>query len=128
MKSIKRKTGDIGERAVSRYLSCRFYRIVERNFNCRWGELDIVARKGRYICFVEVKTRGKNSFGRPADAVDAYKQSKIIKAASIYLKKNSEFTDCMPRFDVAEVYITDEKLKINYIKNAFELNESNHYY
>lgn len=127
MKTVKRKTGDRGERAVVRFLKRRFYSIIERNFSCRWGELDIIARRGRYICFIEVKTRGENSFGRPADAVDKFKQSKIIKAAYFFLKQSGEYSSCMPRFDVAEVYIIDDKIKINYIDNAFDLNEENYW-
>ncbi len=127
MKTVKRKTGDSGERVVARYLKLRFYSIIARNFNCRWGELDIVAKRGKYICFVEVKTRGNNSMGRPADAVDKYKQSKIIKSAYYFLKQSGDYYHCMPRFDVAEVYIDDSKTKINYIVNAFEQNEENYY-
>ena len=123
----KRKTGDIGEKAVVGYLKRRFYSIIDRNFNCRWGELDIVAKRGKYICFVEVKTRGENSYGRPANAVDKFKQSKLIKCAYFYLKSSGEFYHLMPRFDVAEVYLTNNKISINYISNAFELNEENYY-
>lgn len=127
MKKINRKTGDIGEDAAVRYLRHRFYSIIERNFNCRWGELDIVAKRGRYICFVEVKTRGANSFGRPADAVDKHKQFKLIKTAYYYLKNSGEFYHLMPRFDVAEVYLNEGKPKVNYISHAFEQNDENYF-
>lgn len=127
MMSSKAKIGDIGERAVSRYLRFRFYKIIARNYNCRWGELDIVAKRGKCLCFIEVKTRGEGSFGRPADAVDRVKQAKIIKSAYYFLKKNQYYSEFMRRFDVAEVYINDNKVKINYIQNAFEQNEENYF-
>jgi len=127
MKSTNGKTGDVGENAVVKYLKRRFYRILECNFNCRWGELDIVAKRGRFLCFVEVKTRSKNSLGRPAEAVDKYKQNKIIKTAYYYLKENEDLSYLMPRFDVAEVYIDNHKPRINYIDNAFDQNEYNYF-
>lgn len=127
MKTVKRIIGDIGEDAVIRYLKCRFYSVIERNFKCRWGELDIIAKRGRYICFIEVKTRGIKSFGRPADAVNKHKQSKMIKTAYYYLKSRREFYHLMPRFDVAEVYIINDKPRINYIEHAFEQNEDNYF-
>lgn len=125
MKSRKVKIGDIGERAVARYLRFRLYKIIVRNFDCRWGELDIVAKRGKYLCFVEVKTRGSGSLGRPADAVDRVKQSKIIKSAYYFLRQKQYLAQNMCRFDVAEVYINNNKAKINYIKNAFEQTENN---
>ena len=98
-----------GEKAVARYLRLRLYRILERNYNSRYGELDIIATNWKYLCFVEVKTRSEKSLGSPAEYVDKYKQNRLIKTAFSYLKRNP--TKLMPRFDIAEVYHKDGKFR-----------------
>lgn len=111
-------TGAYGELSVGRYLREKGYNIINANYRCRMGEIDIIASKGKYICFVEVKTREENSMLKPSDAVDSGKQKKIMLTAQFYLSHNK--TSLQPRFDVAEVYIKNDKAaKINYIKNAY---------
>lgn len=114
-----------GEKAVVNYLRLRLHKILERNYTTRYGELDIIARNHKYLCFVEVKTRSENSYGSPAEYVDKYKQNRLIKTAFAYLKRNP--TKLMPRFDIAEVYHKDGKFKINYIKNAFIVTKENYH-
>lgn len=113
----KRLIGDTGESAVAKYLKRRLYRLVETNYSCRFGEIDIIARKGKYICFVEVKTRAPDSKERPAAAVNSAKQRRIIAAAQCWLAARR--TQLQPRFDVAEVVLDGKKTRINYIENAF---------
>lgn len=113
----KRLIGDSGESAVAKYLKRRLYRVVDTNYSCRFGEIDIIARKGKYICFVEVKTRAPDSKERPAAAVNSAKQRRIITTAQCYIAAKG--TRLQPRFDVAEVVLDGEKIKINYIENAF---------
>ena len=84
---------------------------------------DIIARRGRYLCFVEVKTRSKNAMGEPSRYVTFQKQRKIIKTASAFLCGNN--FELMPRFDVAEVSKSGLLFKVHYIKNAFCVNEHN---
>ena len=108
-------SGKIGEDAVTEYLENNGYKILERNFHSRWGEIDIIAQKDGLIAFVEVKTRKNVNYGTPAEFVTSQKMKKIIKTAVIYL----ENTDCEMRFDVAEVYFNNGKCEINYIENAF---------
>ena len=114
-----------GEKAAALYLKLRFYKILKRNFTTRYGELDIIAKNYKYLCFVEVKTRSNNSYGSPAEYVDKHKQNRLIKTAYSYLKRNP--TKLMPRFDIAEVYHHNGKFKINYIKNAFMVTEENYH-
>ncbi len=120
-----KEIGIKGEKAVALYLKLRFYKILKRNFTTRYGELDIIAKNHKYLCFVEVKTRSENSYGSPAEYVDKYKQNRLIKTAYSYLKRNP--TKLMPRFDIAEVYHGNGKFKINYIKNAFMVTEENYH-
>lgn len=116
-------TGAIGEKAVCGYLRRRFYIICAKNYKTRYGEIDIIAKTRKYLCFVEVKTRSESSYGTPAAAVTYAKQNKIIKTAQAYLKHNP--TEKGIRFDIAEVYFNNGKTEINYIKDAFCLNENN---
>ena len=116
--NIKRVKGDAGEELTVKWLKRRRYKILERNYSCRWGEIDVIAQKGEVLCFVEVKTRAAASFGRPAEAVDVRKQQRILKTANVYLAQYP--CDFQPRFDVAEVVLDDGKCReINYIENAF---------
>lgn len=113
--------GDRGEKYAISYLKKHKYKILERNFNTRFGEIDIIAERKEKIAFVEVKTRHSNSLTMPYEAVDFRKQQKIIKTAKIYLAKNG--TDKFCSFDICEVIIDSSNLKlisINYIENAFE--------
>lgn len=113
--------GEIGEEYASKFLKKKKYKILERNYRKRYGEIDIIAENKNYIVFVEVKTRHRDSMTSAADAVNRQKQLKIIKTASMYLAENE--TDKFCRFDVCEVYVNSDNLKlvnINYIESAFE--------
>lgn len=123
-KTEKRAIGDIGEEYTCQYLNNLGYQIVSRNFNCKYGELDIVAVNDKYIAFVEVKTRHQNPMVRPCLAVTKQKQIKIMRTAYLYLKESNY--KLQPRFDISEVYLkanTNKLYSINYIKNAFILEE-----
>ena len=114
--------GNFGERAAEKYLRKNGYKIADRNYLIRGGEIDIIAKKGTYTVFVEVKTRRNDSFGTPSEAVTYNKKMRMIKAASVYLMYKEE-TDV--RFDVMEVYVKKgffglKADKINHIENAFE--------
>lgn len=111
----KRQTGTSYEIKAEEYLIQKGYKILERNFRNRSGEIDIIAKDGEYFCFIEVKYRTTNDFGSPLEAVDYRKQNQIRKVAMYYLMKNklSEWTPC--RFDV----IGFEGEKMTHIENAF---------
>ena len=129
MKTIEKKNtrrrGLVGENAVCRYLFFRGYRILERNFTVKGGEIDIIATRFRYIVFVEVKTRSMatdtEKYGRPADSVTEEKKAHLRHAASRYLATHPGKKK--PRFDIAEVYLPQDNQKgipkIRYIKEAF---------
>ena len=111
--------GRFGEILASRYLRTHGYVILSAHYNCRLGEIDLVAEDKKYICFVEVKTRSENMKYSPADAVDISKRQKIISSSNIYLKDYERKRQ--PRYDIIEVYFeNDEPIKINHIKNAFD--------
>lgn len=95
--------------------------IIERNFRCKGGEVDIIAMDGRTIVFIEVKSRKTLSFGVPQAAVTPFKQRQISKAALTWLAKHHK-TDSPARFDVIAILLDGSySHKIEHIKNAFEL-------
>lgn len=110
----KKLLGRVGETKSVKFLKKQGYKIIERNFKTRVGEIDIIARKNDELVFVEVKTRSSDCYGAPSEAVNRKKQEKYFKVAQEYiLKKN--MADCNCRFDVVEV----ENGQINHIENAF---------
>lgn len=114
--------GTAGEDEAARFLVKKGYRIIERNFRCRYGEIDIIAADGGSIVFVEVKTRGGDAFGPGAASVDARKQRKITIAAQFYLEKTGG-ADKGIRFDVVSIEKMGGRLEIELIKDAFEAAE-----
>lgn len=116
-----RSLGIYGEKAATSYLENQGYNIIERNYRCKLGEIDIIAVDGDVIAFIEVKTRRSEKFCRPGDSVNFAKQKKIIKTALCFISQK-KLTDWMSRFDVVEVIVDNkEKIeKVTLIKNAFE--------
>ena len=114
--NIKKLIGDSGERKVARLYIANGYKIIARNFSCKYGELDIVARKKDVIVIIEVKTRNNCNYANARDFVDYYKQKRIRNTADLFLQKNN-LSEYIIRFDVAEVY-TDNNT-VNIIENAF---------
>ena len=106
--------GKIGEAVAFNYLKQNDYKILETNFTCKMGEIDIIAKKDEIIVFVEVKARTTKKFGLPCEAVTPYKQHKIKLVATYYLQKTQNF-DKICRFDVIEILGEN----INHIQNAF---------
>ena len=106
-----------------KFLEEHGYTIVARNFRIRSAEIDIVAKLGGTLAFVEVKARSNIRHGLPAEAVNLRKQKKIIAAAEIFLA-DENFSDCACRFDVIEVFADGERVEeIHHIENAFEVTE-----
>lgn len=118
MNSYNKDIGKIGEEEVCNYLLKNNYEILERNFFCKSGEIDIIAKEKEEYVFIEVKTRVSKKYGRPADAVNANKQKHIINATRYYVYKNY-LANKNIRFDVLEVYLNKNIMHINHIKNAF---------
>ena len=96
------------------------YKIVERNYRTRAGEIDIVAREGECLVFVEVRTRASIEYGWPQETVIARKQKKLCKAARWYLQKN-RIEDVPCRFDVVAIVMNEalDEPQVEVIKNAF---------
>lgn len=125
----KDELGKRGEALAASFLKRKGYRIIDRNWEGRRGEIDLVARDGQTIVFVEVKTRSTKSFGSPKDAVTTRKINHIHAVAKEYLKKKRKEGKSV-RFDVVAVSIKGNTLfdrmrspQIEHIENAFEVSE-----
>lgn len=112
----KRQLGADKEEYAANYLIQQGYHILERNYRTRFGEIDIIAKEGEYLCFIEVKFRSGKTYGTGLDAVDYRKQTKIRQVANYYLMKScyGEWTPC--RFDIVAM----EGEEIILLRNAFE--------
>lgn len=111
--------GRRGEKEAVRALKKHGYRIVETNYRCRYGEIDIVAEDGATLVFVEVKARGSDRFGSPKEGVDYRKQRHITRACSAYLLQ-AGITDKDVRFDVVSVELGAKGCVTEIVKDAFE--------
>ena len=107
--------GKNGEKVALEYLEKQGYTILERNFACRQGEIDIIALDGDYIVFFEIKSRTNIEYGLPSESVTERKIKHILKAASYYLYKH-HLENANTRIDVIEVYVKGKSYKINHLK------------
>lgn len=112
---IYHEFGKIGEEIATKYLKQNNYKIIERNFRCKQGEIDIIAKEKEEIVFIEVKTRSNIMYGRPSEAVNEAKQKHIKRAAKYYVYLN-HLENCYIRLDVIELYYKNNKFYINHIK------------
>ena len=117
----KKELGKKGEEKALRFLKKKGYRIIEKNYVCKMGEMDIIAKDKDTLTFIEVKTRTSAEFGPPQLAVNSSKQRQLSKVALNYLKEK-QLEDVKARFDVVAILLEQEKEKIELIKDAFELN------
>lgn len=113
-----KQKGNLGENIAEIYLKMKGYKILERNFYVKGGEIDIIASKDDEIAIIEVKTRKDANYGEAKEAVTYYKKKSLIFATKCYINRNHLY-DKKIRFDVIEVYLT--KFKINHIEHAFEI-------
>lgn len=111
----RRRTGTLWEHAAEAYLKEHGYEILERNFRCREGEVDLIAKEGGSLVFIEVRYRKTLKKGHPMETVDAAKQRRICRVSRYYLMKNHLPFDTPVRYDVAAVL--DGTIEL--VKNAF---------
>lgn len=114
-----RHKGNWYEAIAARYLLERGYRILDRQYRCPSGEIDLVAQDGEIIVFVEVKGRETNRFGSAPEAVDGRKQRRIWRSAQHFLWSRGK-TDALCRFDVIAIQTTASRHQIDHIERAFD--------
>lgn len=111
----KRELGASYERKAAEYLTAEGYEILERNYRCHLGEIDIIARDGEYLCFIEVKFRRNSRLGDPLEAVGIQKQKRIRLVARYYLAVHCEYSAGKCRFDAVGILPGQIRL----VRNAF---------
>lgn len=116
----KQILGQEGERIAEAYLRKKGYSLVERNYRCSVGELDLVVLDRRVIVFVEVKTRTDERFGAPLESVGRRKQQRMIKAALFFLSQH-RLHHREARFDVVGITFMGGEPAVEHVKNAFEV-------
>ncbi len=113
--SRNREVGDAAEDRALSHLVDRGLRLVERNYRCRSGEIDLIMRDGEHLVFVEVRFRRQGRFGSAVDTVDHRKQRKLTTAASHYLLSRGVDRPC--RFDVISL---DDRGGLDWLRDAFQ--------
>ncbi len=114
------KEGRLGERLARWRLVLSGYRIIDANYRTRYGEIDIVAKDGDDLVFVEVKTKRSKDYGPPEESVDERKQQKLTRMALMYLTERAGGVNTACRFDVVTVDLSGMLPRIRVIPNAFE--------
>lgn len=120
MTITRQHTGKTGEDMAVDYLRERGYEILERNFRCSFGEMDIIGRQGAVLAFVEVRTRRTDGFGQPLESVGPVKQKKLSRIALFYLQKH-RLEGSEARFDVLGITMGSQGTQIELIRDAFDL-------
>ena len=118
MKDPRRQLGDQGEDLAAAALKQQGYKILERNYVTPLGEIDLIARQGKTVVVVEVKTRRGSRFGTPQEAVNPGKQGRLRRLADYYLKAK-RLTGNPVRFDVVAVTLAGDEPQVEIIQNAF---------
>lgn len=111
----KRQIGSVYEAKAAEYLMQLGYKLIEKNYRCRTGEIDLIGIERGCLCFIEVKYRKDSKIGDPLEAVDIRKQRKIIQTAQYYLLTHPRYRGWKCRFDVVGI-LADQ---IHLVKDAF---------
>lgn len=114
---LKHKLGILGEQIATNYLKSQNYEILNRNFSCKQGEIDIIAKDNKEYVFVEVKTRTNSDYGEPADSVNKIKQKHLKRTIEYYIYINKLEEEAI-RMDIIEIYIANKNY-VHHIKNVF---------
>ena len=111
--------GALGEKEAERYLKGQGYKIIEKNYRCKWGEIDLIAQYNEFLIFIEVKTRNSSSNVNPLISLTRKKQKKLIQLGTYYLVSKN-ISGMQPRFDVVSV-VKDlsDQYSIEHLINAF---------
>lgn len=113
------RVGNAAERHAESYLVAQGFEILERNFRCKVGEIDLIMKDQSDLVFVEVRYRRSDHYGDPAESIDGFKQRKLRLAAETWLQQHEEvvFRGC--RFDVVSVSGSEDAFKVEWINDAF---------
>ena len=114
--------GKEGEDLAAAFLAEKGFRVVDRNFRCTGGEIDIVCEDGKMLVFVEVKTRSRATRGEPGEAVGSAKKKRLVKAASLYLSRRRAWSrPC--RFDLVGVLFLDGETLVEHWEDIIDVRD-----
>jgi len=112
------KSGAQAEQTAARFLQQQGLKLIQANYRCRFGEIDLILKEGDTLVFIEVRMRSSKGFGGPAASIDARKQAKLIHTAQHYLASLTSTPPC--RFDAVLMSTPDGASGIEWVKNAFD--------
>ncbi len=115
----RKQMGNRSEDIALEHLQQKGYRLVERNFQCKTGEIDLIMQKGDTLVFAEVRSRTGTQYGEPSESVNRRKQDKIRRTAKYYLYQNRRLERCYCRFDVISIVWNNGAYTIEWIPDAF---------
>jgi putative endonuclease len=115
-----RRQGSHWEQVAETFLRQRGLRTLEKNFQARFGEIDLIMQQGNTLVFTEVRYRRSDRHGSGAETVNPRKQQRIVKAARLYLHRHARFRDRPCRFDVVSIGQREGSVLIDWVRNAFE--------
>ncbi len=118
MSDFRKQVGNRGESLAEDYIKRKGYKIIHRNYRCKLGEIDIIAKDGDTIVFIEVRTKQNENFGSPQDSVTSTKISKISKTALNFIQEKN-LSGYSYRFDFIAITFSQGKPNIEHIENAF---------
>ncbi len=119
MENASQTLGVLGEELASCYLSWKGYKILLKNYECAFGEIDLIAKEKGVLVFIEVKTRSSLDMGSPLESLTFHKRAQIAKCARFYMKRYG-IKDLSCRFDVVSIVMSpDKEPQIELIENAF---------
>ena len=122
MSDPRKSLGKAGEEFAERYLKRQGYAIVERNYRCPLGEIDLIALDRRAVVFVEVKTRRVDTSGAPLESVNGAKQRRLKRAALYYLSRH-HLQDRDVQFDVVGISLRSDPPAVSHVRHAFDFSE-----
>jgi putative endonuclease len=119
MTTMQKTIGDRAEDYALKFLTQKGLRLLERNYECKLGEIDLIMQDNEHIIFVEVRCRTRSRFGSAADSVTPTKIKKLIRTATIYLQAKKWLHKYPSRFDIVAIDFSKTEKETHWIKNAF---------
>lgn len=121
MKQYNYPKGKLGEGIASKFLHKKGYKVLEQNFQTRYGELDLICTNNNEIIFVEVKLKIGERYGTPEEMVGKRKLSQVQKTAESYLQKNYRLRELVPRIDVVAIVLNEDNSvnRIDHYENVY---------
>lgn len=117
----RQEKGKLAEEEACRFLIAQGLQLVEQNYRCNLGEIDLIMRETEDIVFVEVRSRGRLDYGQAAESINNQKKSKLVKTATHFLQQKKWLDKVNSRFDVVSIHFLGKEKRLDWFKNAFWL-------